>query len=35
MTAIPRVKNYFGQDERFVDTGVWIMGSRRWVYLMG
>lgn len=32
---IPRVKRYIGQDERYADTSVWIMGQRRWVYLMG
>jgi BON domain len=32
---IPRVKTHIDQDERFANTSVWIMGSRRWVYLMG
>jgi BON domain len=32
---IPRVRQYIGQDERFGDTSVWIMGQRRWVTLMG
>jgi hypothetical protein len=32
---IPRVKLHIGQDDRFTDTSIWIMGQRRWVYLMG
>lgn len=32
---IPRVKRYIDQDDRFADTSVWVMGSRRWVFLMG
>ncbi len=32
---IPRVSKYIAQDERFADASIWIMGQRRWVYLMG
>jgi BON domain len=32
---IPRVKTHIDQDERFANTSVWIVGSRRWVHLMG
>jgi hypothetical protein len=32
---VPRVKLHISQDDRFTDTSVWIMGQRRWVYLMG
>jgi BON domain len=32
---VPRVKQYVGQDKRFATTSVWVIGQRRWVYLMG
>ena len=32
---VPRVRQFIAQDERFVDTSVWVLGQRRWIYLKG
>lgn len=32
---VPRVRQFIAQDERFAGTSVWVLGQRRWVYLMG
>ena len=32
---VPRVERHVGQDESFAASSVWVMGQRRWIYLMG
>lgn len=32
---IPRVKHFIGQDRRFDRSSLWIIGQRRWVFILG
>lgn len=32
---IPRVRLFAQQDERFVGTSLWVLGQRRWVFVLG
>jgi hypothetical protein len=32
---VPRVRQFIAQDDRFANTSVWVLGQRRWIYLMG
>lgn len=32
---VPRVRQFIAQDDRFAGTSVWLLGQRRWIYLMG
>lgn len=32
---IPRVQRFVRQDGRFADTSIWVLGQRRWVFVLG
>lgn len=32
---IPRVRQFIQQDDRFSGTSLWVLGQRRWVFVMG
>jgi hypothetical protein len=32
---IPRVRQFILQDDRYAATSIWLLGQRRWVYLLG
>lgn len=32
---IPRVRQFILQDDRYAGTSIWLLGQRRWVFLLG